>query len=100
MRINLNYENFIYLVSLHETGYTNILIAYRTDPASKKANPHCIRKTMQPITIKKNASTFPLAISNSVDIVMPLLPLEYCCPKNVQILIKEIVLLQLLLSKL
>ena len=38
---------------------------YLTDPASKKAKPHCMRKTMHPITIRKKASTLALTEAKS-----------------------------------
>ena len=38
---------------------------YLTDPASRNANPHCIKKTKHPITTRKKASTLPFKMSSS-----------------------------------
>ena len=45
--------------------HNQLLNYYLTEPASKKANPHCIKNTTHPITIKKNAFMFSFRTSKS-----------------------------------
>ena len=55
-----------YLWEISTTNMHNQLLSdYLTEPASKKANPHCIKNTTHPITIKKNAFMFSFRTSKS-----------------------------------
>ena len=64
-RFLLEQEYFILPNLFWKTWWRINCKAYLTDPASKKAKPHCIRKTMHPITIRKKASTLALTEAKS-----------------------------------